>query len=295
MKRIHIVGSGPRTGTTLFTEVMSTCFKIDHVCEHEASICTALPKRGNCLLTKQPGEISAIRLPLLLNPDLYVICIIRDPRDSVASFHGTCPDVYWTGLRYWKLFVKKYDKLIKNDRFIPIKYENFVSNPNRIQDHLMKKLPFLEKTYNFSEYHIKAKPNESALKALKNLRPIETNGIGSWKKHLPRVKQQIALHGSISEELIKFGYERDRTWEHLLYGIETGRYETCRPEYLTLMDNFHHQKHQYLEVANIFARKIGLEPIQVLKPVKTNSKKVKFILQFTIKSILNFFRKLISG
>ena len=36
MKRIHIVGSGPRTGTTLMVKLMSTCFKIDHAVDHES-------------------------------------------------------------------------------------------------------------------------------------------------------------------------------------------------------------------------------------------------------------------
>ncbi|MCK5644246.1 MAG: sulfotransferase, partial [Gammaproteobacteria bacterium] len=136
MKRIHIVGSGPRTGTTLLVEVMATCFHIDHSCEHESPICTDQPKEGNCFLTKKPGDFASVGLPLLLNPQLYVVCMIRDPRDSIVSFHGSRPGVYWTGLKKWKLFVKKYDKLAKHPRFVPVKYEDLVSDPDGIQKQL---------------------------------------------------------------------------------------------------------------------------------------------------------------
>ena len=38
MRRIHIVGSSPRTGTTLLTELLTCCFQPEGFCEHELSI-----------------------------------------------------------------------------------------------------------------------------------------------------------------------------------------------------------------------------------------------------------------
>jgi hypothetical protein len=38
VKRIHIVGAGPRTGTTLLAESMAACFAIDVFEPHEAFI-----------------------------------------------------------------------------------------------------------------------------------------------------------------------------------------------------------------------------------------------------------------
>lgn len=60
MKRIHIVGSGPRTGTTLIAEMMIACFEIDLHTEHEDSIYTWPPCRGNIFLTKKPRDILVI-------------------------------------------------------------------------------------------------------------------------------------------------------------------------------------------------------------------------------------------
>ena len=64
MKRIHIVGSGPRTGTTLIAEMMIACFEIDLHTEHEDSIYTWPPYRGNIFLTKKPRDILVIE-PIL--------------------------------------------------------------------------------------------------------------------------------------------------------------------------------------------------------------------------------------
>jgi hypothetical protein len=254
MKRIHIVGSGPRTGTTLLAEAMATCFHIDHACKHEASICTKEPRTGNCLLTKQPVELNAVRLPLLLNNDLYVICIIRDPRDSIVSFHGSKPGVYWTSLRFWKQFCKKYNTLSKNQRFILLKYEDLVRYPDKIQNYLQIQIPFLQKKYAFSEYHRVAKPSDSSFKALKGLRPIEPVGIGNWKNHLSRVKQQIMIHGPISDELIRFGYETDDEWEKTLLGVKEGSFPTKIGEHFTLNLLFKRKRKGIQECFNILLR-----------------------------------------
>jgi len=254
MKRIHIIGSGPRTGTTLLAEVMHTCFNIDNHCEHEASIFTNEPKSGNIFLTKQPGEILAVKWPLRLNPNLYIICIIRDPRDTVVSSHGRQPDVYWTGLRYWKQFVKLHPRLSMHPRFISFHYEDFVSYPDKIQAKIMDAIPSLEKTHKFSEYHLYARPSSKSLNALKSIRPISPSGVGVWIRHLARIKEQITIHGSISDELIQHGYENDYNWEKCLVDVDFTRFKQNRPQFIRLRDRLEHQSHQLLEVLNILLR-----------------------------------------
>jgi len=260
MKRIHIIGSGPRTGTTLLAEVMHTCFKIDHHCEHEAPICTDEPKEGNIFLTKQPGEMSAVRWPLRLNQDLYVICIIRDPRDSIVSFHGSKPGIYWTGLRYWRQFTRLFPDLSKHPRFIHFRYEDFVHDPDAIQNLIKERIPFLEETHKFSDYHLVAKPSEDSLKALRSVRQINPVGLGTWKKHLPRVKQQIQIHGDITQDLIDFGYEIDSGWAEELVDVEAEIFKTHLPETWRLIDTYRRKRNQITEVFNIIVRKIGLSP-----------------------------------
>ncbi len=291
MKRIHIVGSGPRTGTTLLAEVMAACFHIDHTCEHEAPICADQPTDGNCFLTKQPGDMAYVGLPLILNPDLYVVCIIRDPRDSIVSFHNKSPGVYWTGLRYWKLFAKKYDTLARHPRFILIKYEHFVRNPNEIQRHLMDKMPFLKMKYRFSEYHLVAKPSALSQKALKEVRSIESSSIGNWINHLARVKQQILIHGSITEELVRFGYEPDESWERTLDGIKVQKYKTARPEFIGCWDTVRHKRRELKEGINILVRRVGLNPVIFFFPFTKIYAIGRWILRPIMKPGVEFIRK----
>lgn len=266
MKRIHIVGSGPRTGTTLLAEAMAACFRIDHACEHEASIDTKEPLTGNCMLTKQPGEVAAVRLPLLLNRDLYVICIMRDPRDTVVSFHGSNKDAYWVGLRYWKQFVTEHRKLARHPRFIVIRYEDLTTRPDEVQRELMRRLPFLEKRHDFSDFHRVARPSDKSLEALRELRPIRPSGIGNWRQHLPRIKQQIALHGPISAELVQFGYEPDAAWEACLDGVEPGEFESALPEHFS--DKMRRRRHHHVrkEVVRILLRYLGLRRLVAAPP-----------------------------
>lgn len=275
MIRIHIVGSGPRTGTTLLTEVMAACFNIDNVCEHEAAIGAPLPLKGNFYLTKNPSDINSVRLPLLINPNLYVLCMIRDPRDTVVSFHGAVPDKYYTGLRSWKLFVKKFDALNKHPRFIPIKYEHLVSNPDIVQNDIESKIPFLRAKHRFSEFHKVANPSISSLNALKGLRKIEPKGIGKWKNHLARVKQQITIHGSISNDLIKFHYENDKKWEKILDGIEIINYKSNSPELYKRSEIISDRRREFYAVANIVIWNLGFNPAPLFKLLKTILKKNK--------------------
>ncbi|NTV94740.1 MAG: sulfotransferase domain-containing protein [Thiobacillus sp.] len=266
MKRIHIVGSGPRTGTTLLAEAMAACFRIDHACEHESSIDTKEPRQGNCLLTKQPGEIAAVRLPLLLNKDLYVICVIRDPRDTIVSFHGTNRETYWVGLRYWRLFTDEYRRLAGHRRFIAIRYEDLASRPDEVQQELMRRLPFLEKQHDFSAFHRVARPSTKSLEALRELRPIQPSGVGNWKNHLPRIKQQIAIHGPISAGLIEFGYEPDASWEACLTDVAAEQFESVLPEHFSAKSLRRQRHHVRKEVVRILLRYLGLRRLIAAPP-----------------------------
>jgi hypothetical protein len=50
---------------------------------------------------------------------------------------------------------------------------------------------------------------------------------------LPRIAGQIALHGSIAEDLVEFGYETDDRWLAELEGIEPDTSPSHWPEYFT--------------------------------------------------------------
>ncbi len=95
-----------------------------------------------------------------------------------------------------------------------------MTQPGQIQDYLMKRMPFLIKKASFISYHKIAQPSKESMVALGGLRPASLSSIGNWRKHLPRVAGQLQLHGSISDDLIAYGYEQDNAWEKELEGIE---------------------------------------------------------------------------
>jgi len=234
VKRIHVIGSGPRSGTTLLAEALASCFDIDASCGHELSIAHPDPPGCTVHLTKQPGELLSVFLPLAVDPDLRVICCVRDPRDAAVSRHGDRPGVYWSGFRYWKLFVRHRQRLARSPRALILRYEDLVRDPDGIQRRIAEFLPFLSQRHPFSEFHKVAQPGERSQKALCRLRPISAAGIGGWREHLPRIKQQIEIHGPVTRSLVEHGYEQDGSWERVLDGVAAGDFETAVGEHFDL-------------------------------------------------------------
>lgn len=231
MKRIHIVGCSPRSGTTLITEMMIACFDIDRYTQHEDQITKSPPGRGRVYLTKAPKDTMLIGPVLKAMDDLTVIYMIRDPRDLIVSRHGEAPDEYWASLKFWKAYTPFGRELMNHPRFIAIKYEDLVADANAVQQMIMERIPYLNKRYDFTDYHKHHTASEKASKALGGVRAVSGSSIGNWKSHLPRVKQQIKLHGSITADLVEYGYEDSADWERILDDVPDQEFKTHLPEF----------------------------------------------------------------
>jgi hypothetical protein len=212
---------------------MKSCFKIDYVTDHEDRIYVNRSGNGEVFLTKHPRDILVIRPFLYVMPSLYVIYMIRDPRDMVVSVHGSRPDEFWCSLRFWKEFNKYYREVSDHPRVMTVRYEDLVSDPDGVQEKLQDKMPFLAMKKKFSSYHENITVSGESLEALRGIRPISRASIGRWRDYLPRISRQLELHGDISDELIKFGYEKDKDWLHLLDNIKSDRSTSYLPEYFT--------------------------------------------------------------
>lgn len=233
MKRIHIVGCGPRSGTTLMHEMMIACFEIDLFMERERHITTLPCRPADIFLTKIPIDILIIKPILYLMKNLYVIYMLRDPRDMVVSKHASDPDRYWSSLKFWQIYTPYGLELQGHPRFIRVRYEELIREPDTVQADLMRRMPFLKKKMAFSCYHEAARPAASGMKAMGGVRPLTTVNIGNWRRHLPRIAGQLQRHGSISKDLIDYGYEPDAAWEKELEGVEADFSESHWPEYYT--------------------------------------------------------------
>lgn len=267
-KRIHIVGVSPRTGTTLMAEAMKTCFSIDYCTKHEDRLFTRAPCGNEIFLSKAPKDIMIVGPSLKADPDLYVICMIRDPRDIISSKHKKDPDRYWAGLKFWKLYIREVEKLKGHPRFIPVVYEELVTDPDHIQSEIEEKIPFLKKTRLFSEFHRSAEVSEASLEALRSVRPIKPESIGRWREHKARVAGQIQLHGDFSDDLIRYGYEKDSIWLQELEGVEPDTSTSHFSEYWIPKSRFFLKFGKYAEaVRRTLEHEIGCR-IRITHPKK---------------------------
>jgi hypothetical protein len=229
MERIHVTGLGPRTGTTVMAEAMVACFAIDAFDDHEAPV---FKLRRNCAvyLSKWPGQMLSVRRRLRLDKHFHVICMLRDPRDVVTSRHGNDMARYWAPLRLWKRNFRYARTILGHPRVIPVRYEDLVAEPGKVQAEIARRLPFLLTTGSFTDFHRRADPAASAIAALGGVRALSADSVGNWRRHLPRLAGQLSRHGPVTAELIELGYEYDEGWLASLDGIEPDMSPSHWPE-----------------------------------------------------------------
>lgn len=229
MKRIHIVGA-PRSGTTLMQSLMGACFAIDGVMEKELRLWRAKGHGYKILCSKRPGDEALAPGLLPLDPALHIIYMLRDPRDTVVSRHRRAPDTFWSNLDAFKTSIAYARQVWDHPRFHVVRYEDLAHDPDQVQARLAARMPFLEETALFSEFHRLVSDTDVKQQALGGVRPINRNSIGVWRRYLPRIKAQLDLHGPITDDLIALGYEGDDLWLKELEGVEPRNETSLRPE-----------------------------------------------------------------
>ena len=231
-KHLHIVACSPRSGTTLLSEVMVTCFKVDKHYDHEVRFNLVSAEDGQLLITKRPKDTMYMSAVIDDDPEIYVIYVMRDPRDVIVSRHGKDKSVYYSNIRLWRQMHAHAKRMYGHDRFLEICYEDFVRDPDATQRMIAEKFPWLEKTHNFSEYHEHAQISEKSITAMHSVRPIAPTSVGVWTQHPGRIKGQQLVHGSLTPDLIECGYESTADWEQVLDSVEPDFSRSLYPEKL---------------------------------------------------------------
>ena len=222
-KHLHIVACSPRSGTTLLHEAMVTCFRVDKHYDHEVRFNLVSAEDGQILLTKRPKDTMYLQAILQHDPEFYVIYMLRDPRDVIVSRHGKNRDMYYSNIRLWREMHAYAKPLYGHARFLEIRYEDFVTDPDATQRRIAEKFPWLEQIHAFSEYHEYAEVSEKSITAMHSVRPIAPTSVGVWTQHPGRIKGQQQIHGSLTPDLIECGYESTADWEQVL--------ETVKPDF----------------------------------------------------------------
>ncbi len=229
MRRLHIVGC-PRSGTTLLLELMSTCFTSDGFCRHEQSIFTPVAECGIVYFTKQPNDIRQLRHIFHRDEELCVIYLGRDPRAVITSRHREHPGQYFCNYRVWRECDRAAAHYRGHPRFLDLRYEDLVADPDGVQRRIAAKFTFLRQRHRFSEYHEHARPSEASRHAMNGLRAVNRESLDKWRHHLPRVAEQYARHPALAADLVRLGYEQDDRWLDLLRGVQPARYPCRYPE-----------------------------------------------------------------
>ena len=232
-KHLHIVACSPRSGTTLLHEAMVACLHIDRYHRHELRFHKARARPGEILLTKRPKDTRYMAAVLRAVSEFYLIYLLRDPRDVIVSRHGRSRELYYTNIRIWRENQAAAQTFTANPRCLSLRYEDFVRDPDAIQQHICARFPWLRVRHPFSKYHLHAQVSEASRQALRSVRPISPASVGLWRDNLPRIRGQQQIHGSLTPDLIASGYESDGAWESCLAGVTPDAAPSRYPEFLS--------------------------------------------------------------
>jgi hypothetical protein len=212
-------------------ELMHTCFECDGFCEHEVSIFDPVPGRPAVYFSKQPSDIKRIKPLLDADPDLFSVCMIRDPRSVITSMHNNLPGIYFCNFRIWNECYQAAKKLTKHPRCLILRYEDLANDPETVQSVIETKFPWLIKKHGFSEYHRIANPSGNAMAALGGVRKISPERVRTWMKHLPRIKYEYEQHPEMADILTELDYEPDQTWLKPLKSVNPKKGECRYPDH----------------------------------------------------------------
>ena len=129
---------------------MVTCFKVDKHYDHEVRFNLVSADDGQILVTKRPKDTMYMPTVIDDDPEIYVIYVMRDPRDVIVSRHAKDKSVYYSNIRLWRQMHACAKQMAGHERFLEIRYEDFVRDPDETQQLITEKIPWLEKIHNFS-------------------------------------------------------------------------------------------------------------------------------------------------
>jgi hypothetical protein len=207
---VVIVGAW-RSGTTLMFFLFQNGFRNVVTNNRESyALETLLPARYKWRVSKKPNDAHSIdRIYAAIDP--YFIWMLRDPRDCIVSWKSPIND-YHLNFEEWKRNNDCIEKG-KSSKIIKVVYEDLVTRPEEVQNYMMDCIPGLEKRNTFSVCHKYFDPSSEIIWQLNGIRPPDETSIGKWREDRRRIEEQLTRYPEMHEYLIKYGYEKDASWQ----------------------------------------------------------------------------------
>jgi hypothetical protein len=215
-------------------ELITSCFEVEKFGEHEISLFSYPARPGRVFVSKKPTDFIHVCRVMRWDPMLHVIYMQRDPRDVVTSRHNKHPDRYWCDFGVWRYNEDLLPRLSGHPRLYECRYEDLVTDPDRIQSELQGRFGFLKPRHAFSEFDRVTNSSDAARRAMNGVRQISTASIGKWRQNLPRLAGQIQRFPDLPRRVVAAGYETDLAWTGLLADVEPDRADSARREHNAL-------------------------------------------------------------
>jgi len=225
--------------------MMRTCFRCDGANDHETSVLNPVPDDARLWITKLPGELDLLARLMPLDACLHAVYIERDPRAVITSTHSAAAGRYATDYKTWSKCHYEARAMAPESRCVSLRYEELVRCPDKTQNQLLAAFPWLEKKESFANYHRTASASKESLVAMNGLRQVSTDRVDSWRKHLPRIKEELVRYPEMLNDLIECGYEPDASWADVLRDIpfqEHAVWECSPPSLFKRFDRWQRQQ-----------------------------------------------------
>jgi hypothetical protein len=209
--RIFVFGSA-RSGTTLLLNLFRTFTGVTVLDrEHCVRTLAADPTPGWVAAKRTPHCADHLSADLAAVADIWIVDIVRDPRDVVTSRLAKWPG-YYCDFPRWKRDVGAAGRLRgRHLRLLHVRYEQLVTAGDAIQRGLADILG-LRTRVPFSRFPavVPADISEQAQAALGGVRPLSGDRIGRWRDDVAsrrRVAEQLHAHPHMEILLQAAGYE----------------------------------------------------------------------------------------
>jgi len=212
ISRVFVTGC-PRSGNTLILLLLAWGDKKWKRLHGEQ-----FPKRQVNVIGKRPSDDGVAQVAEMLKKDskLFVIWMVRDPRDTCVSVHAYNPEKKpMVSGAMWLQRAKQGLGFLSHDRVRMVRYEDLVVDPNGVQERLSKIIP-LNIDKKWTDWNgegineeTKDKGEAKNVKALGGVRPVQISRIGAYKEteNGQKLALKLGANPEVREMAAKFGYE----------------------------------------------------------------------------------------